>query len=116
MSWPPTLDELKSDMGIDLLDLRDDEQLQQVLDAAVQYVQRQRRRSFNFGDPLSDLPDVTADVRLGTLRLARRWHTRRRSPDALIDMGELGVSRVPSFDPDIEALLGIGRHGRPVFG
>jgi hypothetical protein len=50
------------------------------------------------------------------VRLASRWHTRRRSPDALIEMGELGASRVPSFDPDIDRLLRIGRHALPVVG
>lgn len=110
-----TLDELKADMSVDLTDTRDDGRLQQVLDAAVAFVQRVRP-VFNYdADPLSVLPDVSADVKLGTLRLAGRWHTRRRSPDALIQMAEMGASRVPSFDSDIERLLGIGRFAGPVF-
>ncbi|MBB2500264.1 hypothetical protein H5411_14160 [Amycolatopsis echigonensis] len=52
---------------------------------------------------------------LGTVRLAAREFARRRSPEALIDMGELGSARIPSFDPDIERLLGIGRFRGPVF-
>lgn len=114
--WPPTLDELKDDMKIDLDDTRDDVRLAQVFDAAVVFVARQRRSSFNFdGDLSSALPEPTADIVLGTLRLAGRWHIRRRSPDALIQMADMGASRVPSFDPDIDRLLGIGRFAGPVF-
>jgi hypothetical protein len=47
------------------------------------------------------------------LRLAGRWHTRRRSPDGLVAMAEMGAARVTSFDPDIDRLLRIGRHKRP---
>lgn len=111
MSWPPSLAELKADMGIDAADTRDDDRLTVQLAAAVAFVERVRGGSFNFtGAVLSDLPDPTADLTLGTLRLTARWHTRRRSPDALVSMGELGSVRVPSFDPDIERLLGIGRY------
>lgn len=106
-TWPPTLAELKADIGIE--DDRDDAQLTTVLAAAVSFVQRVRP------GPLGTAPDGTDDLVLGTLRLAGRWHVRRRSPDALIQMGELGASRVPSFDPDIERLLGIGRYAKAVF-
>ncbi|HEY0638712.1 MAG TPA: hypothetical protein VGD67_13765 [Pseudonocardiaceae bacterium] len=115
--WPPALSELKTDLDTSAAgdDTRDDVALQVVLDAAVEFVQRVRP-SFNYdADPLSELPDPPADLRLGTLRLASRWHTRRRSPDALVAMAELGAARVPSFDPDIERLLGIGRYRGPVF-
>lgn len=112
--WPPTLAELKLDMKIPDDDTRDDDRLRQVLDAAVVFVERVRP-GFNYqAESGSDLPDVPDDLRLGTLRLAGRWHTRRRSPDALIEMGELGASRVPGVDPDIERLLGIGRYRAPV--
>jgi hypothetical protein len=115
VDWPPALDALKDDMKIDLDDTRDDTRLQAVLDASVSFVQRVRPQ-FAYGDQMSDLPEVTADIWLGTLRLAARWHIRRRSPDALIQLGqEMGTSRVPSFDPDIDRLLGIGRYRGPVF-
>jgi hypothetical protein len=114
MAWPPQLAELKSDMGI--TDTRDDAQLTVCLDAAIAYVERVRVESFNFdADPESELPDPTADLELGTLRLAGRWFSRRKSPEALIEMGEFGSARVPSFDADIERLLGIGRYRRAVF-
>jgi len=114
MSWPPSLDELKLDAGIP--DTRDDEKLDLVLAAAVAFVERVRGTSFNFnGDLGSALPEPTDDLTLGTIRLAVRWHQRRRSPDALVDMADLGTARVPSFDPDIERLLGIGKFRGPVF-
>lgn len=115
MAWPPTLTELKDDLKIDPEDVRDDSRLSTVLAAAVAFVERVRKGSFDFGDPfvwdpVSPLPSPTADLALGTLRLAGRWHTRRRSPDGLVQMGELGASRVSSGDADIDRLLGIGRY------
>lgn len=113
MAWVE-LPDLKADLGIDEADDRDDERLQVMLDAALAFAARVRPE-FNWDEESgSDSPDPTNDVRLGVIRLAGRWHTRRRSPDALIDMGELGAARVPSFDPDIERLLGIGKYRGPV--
>lgn len=111
-SWPPTLDALKAEMQIEFTDDASDEALTLALDAAVAFVQRVRS-DLNFTTTGTGQP--TAEHYLGTLRLAARWFTRRRSPDALIQMGELGAARVPSFDPDIERLLGIGRYRGPVF-
>jgi len=113
--WPPPLADLKSDMN-DIVDDRNDVALQRVLDASVSFVEGVRPQ-FNYdADPLSDLPDPTADLALGTLRLAGRWYTRRKSPDALVAMGELGSARIPSFDPDIDRLLRIGRWAKAIVG
>ncbi|HEV7649391.1 MAG TPA: phage head-tail connector protein [Actinophytocola sp.] len=114
--WPPELTELKVDMKIDPDDERDDERLQQTLDAAVSFVESVRTRINYTEDPLSTRPEPGADLVLGTLRLAGRWHTRRDSPDGLVSMGELGSGRVPSIDPDIEKLLRIGRWAKAVLG
>ncbi|MEO3930764.1 hypothetical protein ABGB07_44010 [Micromonosporaceae bacterium B7E4] len=118
IDWPPPLTDLKRDMGPAFEDDggQDDDRLQVVLDAAVAFVERVRPDVNFSGDLGSDLEDPSADLVLGTLRLAGRWHTRRRSPDALIQMAELGASRVPAFDPDIERLLQIGRHQKWVCG
>jgi len=110
MAWPPTLDDLKSDLNID--DTRDDVQLTTVLNAAVSFVERVRPDLDYAEVPEGEAP--TNDVILGTIRLAGRWHTRRRSPDGLVNMAELGASRVPGIDPDIERLLSIGRYVKPV--
>jgi len=112
MTWPPTLDALKTELSIEPEDTASDDSLTGALDAAVAFVQRVRS-DLNYTTTGTGQP--TAEVVLGTLRLAARWHIRRRSPDALIQMGELGAARVRSFDPDIERLLGIGRYRGPVF-
>lgn len=115
-SWPPTLDELKADRKIDLDDTRDDDALQQELDAAVSFVERVRPEFQYTADATSDAPAPTADIRLGTIRLASRWYDRRKSPDGLVYQGqEQGSSRIPAVDPDIERQLGIGRYRGPVF-
>ncbi|TDD98900.1 hypothetical protein [Jiangella asiatica] len=117
MAWPPTLDELKDDLKI--TDDRDDERLTRVLDASVFFVERVRARDYNFGGgSTSTKPDPAGDASLilGTIRLAGRWHARNRSPDGLVMMAEAGSGRVPSVDPDIDRLLRIGRHARPVVG
>lgn len=118
MSWPPTLAALKVDLKIDPGDTRDDVTLQSELDSAVAIVARVRKGAFQFDptDPAQfTLIAPTADITLGTLRLAGRWHARRRSPEGLVDLGDLGASRVPGSDPDIDRLLGIGRFRGPVF-
>lgn len=116
LTWPPTLEEFKTDRQVS--DDIDDESLQQNLDAAVAFVERVKDGLFDFSNGLDSgsdcLPAPDADLRLGTLRLAGRWKTRMRSPDGLLNLGELGSSRVPSFDPDIERLLRIGRYTPPV--
>jgi hypothetical protein len=109
----PTLSSIKIDAAIN--DDRDDQILQQELDAAVAYVQRVRKDLNYDGDPLNCYPAPGADFVLGVQRQVIRWHARRRSPDAAIAMGDLGTSRVPTFDADIERVLGIGRYHGPAF-
>ena len=110
--WPPDLDALKDDMKI--TDIRDDDQLEVVLAAAVSFVERVRSGDFDFGSGPDTLPTPTPELELGTVRLAARWHQRRRSPDGLIQMGDLGTARVTSYDVDIDRQLGIGRFRRSV--
>jgi hypothetical protein len=115
MPWPPQLPDLKYDLGLD--DNRDDVSLATVLTAAIAYVEDARAGDFNFtGTPGSLLPSPGPDIELGTVRLAARWHNRRRSPDGMLDMGELGNARIPTGDPDIERLLGIARFRGPMVG
>lgn len=108
MTWPPQLADLKADLRI--ADTRDDQALEAQLEAAVAFVETVHDGRYNFADdPLVDLRAVPGTMPLGALRLAGRWYTRRRSPDALIQMGDLGAARVPSFDIDIDRMLKIGR-------
>jgi hypothetical protein len=112
------LADLRTDMGREEDDTHDDEQLAQVLAASISFVQRIHLGRYDFGRDLDseiDKPLPDADMILGACRLAARWHTRRRSPDALVAMGELGSGRVPSFDVDIDRMLRIGRFAPSVF-
>jgi hypothetical protein len=114
-SWPPKVEALRQELGRKPEDTADDDLLKSALAAAISFVQRVHQERYNFGDaPLLSAPDD--DMHLGTLYLARRLHSRRRSPDGVIDLGELGSTRIPSFDPDIDRLLQIGRYSRMVFG
>lgn len=118
MNWPPTVADLREDLGLAASDTLagDDGRLSTVLAAAIAYVERVRSGEFAFTPPTgaSTLPRPGDDLCLGAVRLAGRYHTRRRSPDGLVSAGELGNSRVPLIDSDIERLLGIGRYRRSV--
>lgn len=117
--WPPTLDELKSDMRADLEDTRYDDQLTQTLDAAIRYVERVRS-DVDFAaaaavDPPALTPGkvaVTDDLVLGTLRYARRLDIRRDSPSGMVVTDQIGATPVAGWDADIEKLLRVGRYAR----
>jgi hypothetical protein len=121
MSWPPSLADLKDYVGVS--DDRDDVTLMTALEAAIDYVTGPKgvlRGAYNFtgattGDE-SLLPAPSMRVAQGTVRYASRLHNLRRSPDGTIDMGELGNARIPTNDPEIERLLGIGRWRGPMVG
>lgn len=119
LTWPLTVEDLRQDAdGSDNAELAtwDDERLQMVLDAAVSWV-RDVRPQFNYdGSSTSTLPEPTQNHMLGILRLAGRWHNRRSSPNGIVDMGEMGGSRITSYDPDIDRLLRIGRWAKAVIG
>jgi hypothetical protein len=114
MAWPPVLRELKSDLGLASGDLTDDAALAVQLAAAVAFVERVHDGRYTFDGEDDTLPSPGSDLELGAVRLAGRWFTRRRSPDGLIVSSEFGSTRIPSFDPDIERLLRIGRYAPPV--
>lgn len=109
--WPPKLPDLKTDLSIK--DDRDDAVLTMQLAAAVGFVERYHRGRYEF-DPVfgvSGLPTPGPEMELGTLRLAGRWWSRRRSPDGLVAMGDLGTNTIPGFDSDLERMLEMGRYG-----
>jgi hypothetical protein len=114
VTWPPRLADLKADMNVP--GDQDDALLQANLDAAVGVVERVRSDVDYGAYPLPGAKVPSADLKLGTIRLAARWFTRRRSPEALLDMAELGSARVPSFDADIDRLLRTGRYARAILG
>jgi hypothetical protein len=116
-----TLDEFVNELGEDAEDaseLSDAEaqRLARVFDAAVEFVERIHFGRFNFTGQPSALPLPNFNLKLGTVMLAKRWHTRRRSPQMLVSAADMGASRVPSFDPDIDRLLRLGKHVVPEVG
>lgn len=113
IEWPPTLANLKTDMGVAADDLRKDEQLTYDLNAAFAFAADRKKGIYRFDltDPDQlQLPEPDADFRLGILRLAARWNDRRRTKDGMVQMQELGIGRVASTDPDIDRMLRLGRY------
>lgn len=109
----PDLDTLKSLFAVP--DTRDDAALQLFLNAATKFVMRVRASDLNFDADLTNPnPAPGDDFLLGTYMLAYRWFTRRRSPDGIVQMGDLGTGRVPRVDADIARLLGIDQFSGPV--
>lgn len=103
---------LKADL--DITNDSKDGVLGEQLDAALDFV-RDKRPDIDWdGESSSELPGPTATQQLGVIRLAGRWYTRRRTPDGTVMQADLGAGRVPSVDPDIERMLGLGRYHAPV--
>jgi len=116
-----TLDEFVNELDEEALDAEDLvpaelQRLERVFDAAVEFVERIHAGRFNFTGELSTLPLPGKGFRLGTVMLARRWHTRRRSPEMLVSAADMGAARVPWVDEDINRLLRLGRHAIPEVG
>jgi len=66
------------------------------------------------GDPASFA--ATDDVKLGALILAARFYARKGSPMGVATFAEFGAAQIVRLDPDVERLLGLGRHARPRIG
>lgn len=112
--WPPSLTDLRVDMGDrDERDDSKDDRMSVVLDAAVEHVRKIKGWKYDLAEVEESgvirLPP-TADIILGTIRFAERWHQRRSTPDNLATLGDAGGLVVPGFDSDIERLLQIGRY------
>lgn len=115
--WPPSLADLKLDMG-DRDDQDDtyDDRLSMTLDASVAHVRDIKGDLFDLAAVEESgvvLPPPTADLVLGTLRLAARWHARRGTWDNMTQSAVGGTSIVASYDSDIERMLGIARFTKP---
>lgn len=87
--------------------------------AAAAYVERARpdlATLVGTGDTAVVAYAAPADVVAGALMLTSRLYARRSSPVGLASYGDLGVASVVRLDPDLERLLGIGRHAAPRIG
>lgn len=114
--WPPSLVDLRDDMGDrDDQDDSKDGKMSMVLDAAIAHVRDIKGWKYDLAAVEESgvvKPPPTADIILGTLRFAGRWHQRRSTPDNLATLGDAGGLVVPGFDSDIEKLLQIGRYAK----
>lgn len=121
MSGWVTLDEFVNELDEEALDAEDlspaeRQRLDRVFDAAVEFVESIHCGRFNFTGQPSSLPLPGYRFKLGTVMLARRWHTRRRSPEMLVAAADMGAARVPWSDEDINRLLKLGKHAYPEVG
>lgn len=117
--WPPSLADLKLDMGdTDPASDAKDPELVVVLAAAVAKVRELKGGTWDLSEDGeesgTDLTPPDAALILGTLRLAARWHTRRSSWDNMVNLADGASTPVPGFDADIDRLLRIGRYAPPV--
>ena len=116
--WPPSLADLKLDMTRDAQKDTSDQALTQVLDTAIQFVIDRKAGLINFheGDESeSELADPDYTLILGTLRLAESWHAMRGAQLGVLDLGELGATRVSSGSPVADRLLKLGRYAPALF-
>lgn len=112
--WPPSLMDLRVDMGDrDDQDDSKDDRMSMVLDAAIEHVREIKGWKYDLAAVEESgvvLLPPTANIILGTLRFAGRWHSRRSAPDNLVTLGDAGGLVVPGYDSDIERMLQIGRY------
>jgi len=100
----PTLNDVRSWLGLDESDHLDDVALQESLDAAI--AQQCRVVVYpkdGFGDAL-----YTNDLREAVFLRTQRLLARRNSPEGVVGLsgagGDFVGARVPSFDSDVTAL------------
>lgn len=90
--------------------------------AAAAYVERTRPDLLKGYDDNGDgtidryVYEPTRDVAHAGLLLAARLFARRGTPQGLASFGEFGPGAILRLDPDVERLLGVGRHARPRVG
>lgn len=101
--------------------------VQLVRRAAAGYCQRVRGDLFvpTYTDPLDPTTPVVdvvlvdslgGDVQLAGILAAGRLWARRSSPAGLASFGEFGAAEIIRLDPDVDRLLGLGRHAAPAVG
>lgn len=108
-------------LGDDLAEPVDSTSLLEYVEGTREWVEGKRSDLWTAADPDAD-PPVLAEfvpprnVKLGAAMLAFRFYSRRTSPLGVIGFTEDGAAGMLREDPDIAKLLGIGAHGRFVFG
>lgn len=113
---------VKAILGAELASDVDTDALEEAATAARSYVQGKRGDLIVITEDPDNPPDLlatftpTGSVVYGAAMLAYRWYTRRKSPLGVLGFTDEGASGILRDDPDIARQLGIGSHGRFVFG
>jgi len=94
----PTVDDVAAWAGISQRSTTVDDLLTQCLDATVAAV------GARLG-PWAPITDWSPTVYQAVLMQSARLYKRRSSPEGVAGFGDLGIVRVTTFDPDIEAML-----------
>lgn len=103
-----TEDDVRSALGIDPVDVSDDEWLTLTTAAVNRFVDDTRPAPPPEGGWVVD--DRT---RWGAVQLATRWYSRRNAQDVAA-YAEYAGAPPPAMDRDIEIALGLNRHYGPV--
>lgn len=118
LSWPVTSPMVRE--FTDTTDPGTDNSLAQAVDAVNAYVPALEHLAGFFvpAEAEEDPPVFTppADVILGAVMLASRWHARRGTQLGTMGYGDVGVETILIQDPDIRRLLRLGPLGGFVFG
>lgn len=118
LEWPITAAMVRE--WTDTTDTGTDDSLAQAVLAVVSYVPTlDSLAEFWVGD--GEDPEVftftpTADVCLGAVMLANRWHARRGTSLGTVGYAEFGTGTIMRYDPDIARLLRIGTSSPFIFG
>jgi hypothetical protein len=108
------IDDVKSQLRIDLVDVDDDDLIGRATDSAEIEVERARWDQF---DTTTDPPTFTpnAEVYQGAVMLAARLVRRRNSPAGIETFSD-SVAYVSRWDPDIQRALRQGAYAYPGTG
>lgn len=104
MDWPITQADVEGYLGVPPAGAPDQLAMTRAADAVSAWCQRHGLVAV---DPVPS--EVDGDVGLGAIMLAARWYGRRSSVNGIAGFGDVGVAYVMRNDPDVAALLGIGK-------
>ena len=108
---PTSLAAVREQLDMPAADVRDDEQLQLIVDAVNSEV-----RTWHVAADAVDQPEWPDWIVQGATMLAARLHRRKGSPAGVEAFGSLGATYVMRTDPDIAMLLKLGSWSRPQVG
>lgn len=115
LTWPVTSVQVRT--FTDMSDPGTDGSLDQAVEATVAYVEGLEHLAGWFTDDDPPVFEPPADVILGAVMLASRWHARRGTQLGTMGYSELGgIETILVQDPDIRRLLRLGPAGAFVFG